>query len=56
MNLEQQIQRAAKLISSAHNIVAMTGAGISTPSGIPDFRSANSGVWDSVDPLSVASI
>ncbi|MCB0211140.1 MAG: NAD-dependent deacylase [Anaerolineae bacterium] len=56
MNVEQQIQRAAEFISSAHNIVAMTGAGISTPSGIPDFRSADSGVWDNVDPLSVASI
>lgn len=56
MNLEQQIQRAAQLISQAQSIVAMTGAGISTPSGIPDFRSADSGLWDKVDPLSVASI
>ncbi|MCB0164938.1 MAG: NAD-dependent deacylase [Anaerolineae bacterium] len=56
MNLEQQIQRAAQLIGHAHNIVAMTGAGISTPSGVPDFRSADSGLWDEVDPLSVASI
>lgn len=56
MNLEQQIQHAAELISDAKSVVAMTGAGISTPSGIPDFRSADSGLWDTVDPLSVASI
>lgn len=56
MNFEQQIQRAAQLIDQAQSIVAMTGAGISTPSGIPDFRSADSGLWDKIDPLSVASI
>ncbi len=55
-NLDQQIARVAKLIEEAHNVVVMTGAGISTPSGIPDFRSPNSGLWDDVDPLSVASI
>jgi len=54
--LDQKIQQAAKLIQEANNIVAMTGAGISTPSGIPDFRSPSSGLWDQVDPLSVASI
>lgn len=56
MEPQQQIQQAAELISEATNIVAMTGAGISTPSGIPDFRSPHSGLWDNVDPLAVASI
>ncbi len=56
MELSQQIQQAAAIIKKARNVVAMTGAGISTISGIPDFRSPNSGVWDSVDPLAVASI
>jgi len=56
MRLDQQIRQAADLITQAKNIVAMTGAGISTPSGIPDFRSPYSGLWDQADPLDVASI
>ncbi len=54
--LTEQIEQAARLIQQAQNIVAMTGAGISTPSGIPDFRSPHSGLWDKTDPLAVASI
>ncbi len=56
METDQKIKQAAELIASTQNIVALTGAGISTPSGIPDFRSADSGLWDKVDPMTVASI
>jgi NAD-dependent deacetylase len=55
-SLEQQIKQAAKLIQEATDVVAMTGAGISTPSGIPDFRSPESGLWGKDDPYTVASI
>jgi NAD-dependent deacetylase len=37
-------------------MIAFTGAGHSTPSGIPDFRSPNSGLWEKDDPIAVASI
>jgi NAD-dependent protein deacetylase/lipoamidase len=50
------IQRAANLLKQSRNVVAFTGAGISTPSGIPDFRSPKSGLWQDVDPMVVASI
>jgi NAD-dependent deacetylase len=35
-------------------VVALTGAGVSVPSGIPDFRSPGSGLWEGVDPMEVA--
>ncbi len=48
--------RLAGLIRSARSVVALTGAGISVPSGIPDFRSPGSGLWERVDPMEVAHI
>ena len=46
----------AELIRSAGSVVALTGAGISVPSGIPDFRSPGTGLWENVDPMEVAHI
>jgi NAD-dependent deacetylase len=54
--IEARIEKAIGLLREAQNVVALTGAGISTPSGIPDFRSPGSGMWDQVDPMEVASI
>ncbi len=50
------LAQARAILQNARHIVALTGAGISTPSGIPDFRSPHSGVWDNADPIKVASI
>jgi NAD-dependent deacetylase len=46
----------AGLIRAAGSVVALTGAGISVPSGIPDFRSPGTGIWENVDPIEVAHI
>jgi NAD-dependent deacetylase len=48
--------RLAELLRSADRAVALTGAGISVPSGIPDFRSPGTGLWTGVDPMAVAHI
>ena len=40
-----EIDQAAKLLGNSHSVIAFTGAGISTPSGIPDFRSPGVGLW-----------
>lgn len=56
MNSESLLALAAELICKASNLVALTGAGVSTPSGIPDFRSSSSGLWNKVNPLLVASL
>ncbi len=50
------VEKAATLFLEAKHAVALTGAGHSTPSGIPDFRSPGSGLWSQVDPTEVASI
>lgn len=49
-------EAAVALLQKAQYVVALTGAGVSTASGIPDFRSANSGLWTRQDPMAVASL
>ena len=46
----------AALIRDSERAVVLTGAGISVPSGIPDFRSPGTGLWENVDPMEVAHI
>ena len=47
--LESLAQRVADLVVGAGKVVVFTGAGISTESGIPDFRGPG-GIWDRFDP------
>jgi NAD-dependent deacetylase len=53
---DRQIKRAVDYLQESNRVVALTGAGISTPSGVPDFRSPLSGVWEKHDPMKVATI
>ena len=50
------MRRLAELVRGARSVVALTGAGISVPSGIPDFRTPRTGLWERVDPMEVAHI
>ena len=47
----KDIEALAKLIDEARRIVFFTGAGISTESGIPDFRSPGTGLWTRMKPI-----
>ena len=48
-------EKAAQMIKKSSSVVVLTGAGISTDSGIPDFRSPGSGLWEKVDPMEALS-
>jgi len=50
------ISQAAELLRQARHAILMTGAGFSTPSGIPDFRTAGSGLWSKYLPMEVSSL
>jgi len=54
--LDSRVELLAGLVRDAGSVVALTGAGISVPSGIPDFRSPGTGLWENVDPMAVAHI
>jgi len=48
--------RVAQLLRDSERAVVLSGAGVSVPSGIPDFRSPRTGLWENVDPMEVAHI
>lgn len=48
---EEAIQLFGKLVDEAERIACFTGAGISTESGIPDFRSPGTGLWTKMKPI-----
>ena len=52
---EALIKKAAKDLLDSHKTIALTGAGISVESGIPDFRSSD-GLWSKYDPEEYAHI
>src|SRR5688572_22701494 len=53
--VEGDLDAAARILGGAGRAVALTGAGISVESGIPDFRSAG-GLWDVFDPMEYATL
>jgi NAD-dependent deacetylase len=53
---QSKAAQLAELLRESSSTVALTGAGISVPSGIPDFRSPGKGIWTKVDPMKVATI
>jgi NAD-dependent deacetylase len=54
--VSREAARLAELLSEADSAVVLTGAGVSVPSGIPDFRTPGKGLWEKVNPMEVATI
>ena len=54
--ISTQAAQVADLLRRSERAVVLTGAGISVPSGIPDFRTPGTGLWENVDPMEVAHI
>ena len=55
--MDAAIERALELMAESQRMVALTGAGISTPSGVPDYRSPKSGLWEqALDMAEIATI
>jgi len=53
---KEKISLLASLIKEGNNTYVLTGAGISTDSGIPDFRTPGKGLWEKVDPMAVSTV
>ncbi len=53
--MEERIKKAARTICQSRTTIALTGAGISVESGIPDFRSSG-GLWERFNPIEYGSI
>ena len=55
IGMEELFEKAARIIKESTGLIALTGAGHSVESGIPDFRSPG-GLWDRFDPMDYAHI
>ncbi len=56
MTYKEKIKQIAGLIKQSKKTLALTGAGISTESGIPDYRSPGTGLWEKLNPMKTASL
>jgi len=56
MNYQEKIKAFADMVKESKKTLALTGAGISTESGIPDYRSPGTGLWEKFDPIKAASL
>lgn len=56
MQYINKIKEIVRLLKKSQKTLALTGAGISTESGIPDYRSPQTGLWTKHDPIKTASL
>jgi hypothetical protein len=53
--VSQKLNLLKQYMEESRYTVLFTGAGMSTEAGLPDFRSADSGLWNNINPLELAS-
>ena len=51
VDMSNPIDSLVALLNEAKHLVFFTGAGLSTESGIPDFRSPGTGLWNKIKPI-----
>lgn len=56
MDYYERVSKAVEIIKKAESLYCLTGAGISTESGIPDFRSPKTGLWEKIDPMKESTV
>ncbi len=56
MEYAEKIDRLSDLIKEHKRFYVLTGAGVSTASGVPDFRSPGTGLWEKIDPIATSSV
>ena len=56
MEYQEKIEKIVDLLKESSRTFALTGAGVSTESGIPDYRSPGTGLWTKMNPTAVASL
>ena len=54
LDYREAIAQAVELIKGHRGFYALTGAGMSTESGIPDFRTPGTGIWGKIDPITAS--
>ena len=47
----ESIKKLAQILANSKDVLVLTGAGVSTESGIPDFRTPGTGLWSKIDPM-----
>ncbi len=55
VSISREVAPLAEMVMRVGKCVVLTGAGISTESGIPDFRSPGTGLWTRMDPMAILS-
>ena len=56
MEYQEKISKIVELLKASGRTLALTGAGVSTESGIPDYRTPGTGLWTIMNPTKVANV